>query len=78
MKGNKIFYAGQIVKVFDGSSWQKTGDIGDNSQFYKEAEILLIYNYTSTFGTVDRVADVKWKHNGEISKAHFLSAIKTI
>lgn len=70
---------GDTVKAFNGSKWQKTGDIGDNSQFYQEAEIIDIRWHNPVIaGSADYVADIKWKHNGEISNGHFISGLKTI
>lgn len=48
--------------VFDAQEWQKTGDVGDNSQFFKPAEILCIYANGS-------VCDVKFD-DGRISRGH--------
>lgn len=69
---------GDTVKAFNGSEWQKTGDIGDNSQFYQEAKIVDIRFHAAMYGTSDYVVDLQWKHNSEISKGHFLSGIKPI
>lgn len=60
------------VKAFNATEWQKTGDIGDNSQFFQLAEIISLRTYESPFGGTNYVADIKWKHNGEVSNGHFV------
>lgn len=72
------FNIGEIVKAFNGYEWAKTGDIGDNSQFWQEAEIIDLRHHTSFYGYTDYVADLKWKHNGEISKGHFVRGLNKI
>ncbi len=76
--GGDIFEAGETVIAFDGGKWIKTGDIGDNSQFRHEAQIIDIYYKPSFFGGTDYLADIQWKHNGEISKGHFVNGLKKI
>lgn len=71
-----VFRVGDTVKAFNGTEWQKTGDVGDNSQFYNEAEIIALRWHNSMFGGTDYVADIKWKHNGEISNGHFVRGLK--
>jgi hypothetical protein len=55
--------------VFDNKLWNGK-DVGDNSQFWKQAEILFI----SSNGT----AKVKFDHDGRISEGHFVNAMKEI
>lgn len=59
------------VKVFDCYEWSKTGDIGDNSKFWKDAIILNERKdqYNST------LVDVKFIDSGRISKGHFKSGV---
>lgn len=54
--------------VFDSNSWSKTGDIGDNSSFWKKAEVI---RYRGD------LVDVKFE-DGKISNGHFKSGIKII
>lgn len=57
--------------VFDPKLWGGR-DVGDNSQFWKEAEILHIYR--TRYG--EEVADVRFLHDGRISRGHFMYAIR--
>jgi hypothetical protein len=75
---NNSIIVGDTVKAFDGNSWKKTGDVGDNSQFYQEAKVIDVRIHKSMFGYSDLVADIKWKHNGEISHGHFVNGLKKI
>lgn len=58
--------------AFDYKSWSKTGDIGNNEQFFKEATIEKVYFFKGEY-----VADIYWKHDDKISKAHFLKCLKS-
>jgi hypothetical protein len=62
---------GDKCLVFDYKTWQKTGDIGNNEQFFKEATIEKVY-----FLKGEYVADIFWTHANEMSKGHFLKCIK--
>ncbi len=74
-----LFVIGSTVKAFNGAEWAKTGDVGDNSQFYREAEIIDLINHKSEiYPSEEWVADVKWKHNGEISRGHFIHGLKLL
>jgi len=53
------------VTVFDSDSWQKIGDVGDNSQFYLPARILSEYESGE-----ETLIDVQFD-DGRISKGHF-------
>lgn len=55
--------------VFDPKLWNGK-DVGDNSQFYKEADILNIYRAGK-----DEVADVQFHHDGRVSRGHFTRGI---
>ena len=72
-----VFCVGDCVKAFNSKEWEKKGDIGDNEQFYREAEIVKLRKESSMV-YADRwwLADVKWKHNGEISNGHFVRGLK--
>lgn len=59
---------GDRCKVFDSDSWQKTGDVGDNSQFWLEAEI--IKETDTHLSSMQSIIDVKF-NDGRISKGHF-------
>lgn len=72
-------FIGQIVIAFNANEWQKTGDIGNNSQFLQEAEILDLRTIkNATYPGESQVADVKFLKTGEISHGHFLNAIKRV
>jgi len=58
--------------VFNSIQWSKTGDIGDNSQFYQIATITREYLYKG-----DLLVDVVF-NNGLISHGHFKYGIKTL
>jgi hypothetical protein len=62
---------GDKCLAFDYKSWQRTGDIGDNEQFFKKATIGKIYFFKGEY-----VADICWSHNNEISKSHFIKCLK--
>ena len=57
--------------VFDCHEWSKTGDVGDNSQFWKPAQILQRDDYGENTVTVQF-------EDGRISRGHFYSATKPI
>jgi hypothetical protein len=63
------------VLVFDSKEWSKTGDIGDNSQFYKPAIITKIRQTKDSFK--EWLADVIFDSRIE-SFGHFQSGIKLI
>jgi hypothetical protein len=56
--------------VFDSNSWQKTGDIGDNSQFYKPATVI---RERTKDGEV--LLDVQFD-DGKASNGHFKRCTK--
>lgn len=53
------------VIVFDSDTWRKTGDIGDNSQFYVPVRIICEYEERD-----ETLIDVQFD-DGRISKGHF-------
>ena len=58
-------HIGQIVIAFNGAEWQKTGDIGNNQQFYQEATIVDIHTYGNMYG-VQPVVDLKFVKSGKM------------
>lgn len=58
------------VLVFDASLWYKTGDVGDNSMFWKPAKILA---FEDRYG--ERTCIVQFD-DGRISNGHFYSALR--
>lgn len=61
--------------VFNSKKWNKAGgDVGDNSQFWEEAEILYAY---SAFGEGELVAAVRWP-DGTESRGHIISCMKPL
>lgn len=72
-----LFEKGETVKVFDVQDWKSKRDVGDNSQYFKNAEILKIYWNDSLLGSCAWVADVQFE-DGRISKGHFLHCIKKV
>ena len=54
--------------VFDGAAWALTGDVGDNSCFYKPATIIKVRREDGEW-----VADVLFDHDTRISRGHFLA-----
>ena len=67
------FNKGDSCKAFDGSAWMKTGDIGDNSQFWLNATIIDI----RLTKDLEWVADVLLSA-GRISEGHYLSSLKKL
>lgn len=59
------------MSVFDPLLWGGK-DVGDNSQFWKNAEILRTYSTDDG----EQVADVRFQHDGRISKGHFVFGMK--
>jgi len=73
------FTEGQVVIAFNGNEWAKTGDVGNNSQFYQEAAILEIRTVNNrTYPGTSVVADVKFIKSGEVSHGHFINTLKPI
>ena len=67
------FEIGGKCIAFDNQTWSKTGDIGDNSQFYIEATIIDV-----KYDKQNRICvDVKFD-DGRISTGHFLDCINKI
>jgi hypothetical protein len=58
--------------VFDAKAWTEAGgDVGDNSCFWKEADIV---EYTLHDG--ERTATVRFLEDNRISRGHFLSGMR--
>lgn len=66
------FKRGDRVKAFAWWEWQKTGDVGDNSQFYKPATVLHFYWRDGDY-LVDLLFDC-----GRESRAHFAYGVRPI
>ena len=65
------------VLVFDNKLWREAGgDVGDNSQFWKEATILYV-GFTDDVWR-DEIATVRFDHDGRISRGHFTNGMKEI
>jgi hypothetical protein len=65
---------GDVAIVFDSKLWGGK-DQGNNSQFFKPATILEIYPYGfDAHGRPrnERLATVRFHHDGRISKGHFV------
>lgn len=62
---------GIIMRVFDSKLWNWK-DVGDNSQFWKDAEIISVY--TTEDGKL--LADVRFLHDDRISTGHFVAGMK--
>lgn len=58
-----------VVWVFDPQLWGGK-DVGDNSQFWMEAEVLKTYWLNG-----NHVADVQFMHDGRESKGHFIDGM---
>lgn len=57
---------GDVVWVFDSKLWSYK-DVGDNSRFWMEAEVLKTYCYKDRL-----IADVQFIHDGRESKGHLV------
>lgn len=72
MSGKTTLEHGDIVKVFDSLLWAGK-DVGNNSQFWKEARII-------GFGRTsegEEVVTVQFLYDGRISHGHFVSGVRT-
>jgi hypothetical protein len=56
-----------MIKIFDTTLWQGK-DVGDNSQFWKEAVVLDVERRGK-----DLVATVQFLHDKRVSKGHILN-----
>jgi hypothetical protein len=59
--------------VFDDQDWMQKGDVGDNSQYWKEATILNVRKANCGRAVVDVQFDYGRKSNG-----HFLRGVEKI
>ena len=66
-----IFKTGDIVRGFDSNEWSKTGDIGNNNQFWHKATV--IKTRRDKHGRP--LADIKFE-DGTISNGHFQYALE--
>lgn len=69
----------QTALVFDSKLWNYK-DVGDNSRFWKEADILETYledDWQDRPKHVERklLANVRFHHDGRISNGHFTHAM---
>ena len=69
--GTRGFRIGGICQVFDGLSWSKTGDVGNNECYYVDATILSVGKTEFNEVTVDVLMD-----NGRVSNGHFLEGVR--
>lgn len=58
-----------IVMVFDSYEWDKTGDVGDNSQFYRPAKVLRYRTHEN-----ELIVDVMFD-DGRESNGHFFKCV---
>lgn len=63
---------GRLVLAFDSSAWSEHHDVGDNSIFYRPAEVVAEH----TLKSGERVVDLRWLGGSHVSRAHFLHALK--
>lgn len=63
---------GDKVLVFDPKLWNYK-DVGDNSQFYKEAAVLSVEPSGPR-----QCAEVRFDYDGRTSKGHFTYAMKLV
>ena len=65
---------GEWLVVFDSIPWTRTGDVGDNSQFWKAAQVVECYWIDG-----DQLVDVRFIDNRKrISRGHFLHGTSSI
>jgi hypothetical protein len=62
-----------IKLVFDAKLWNGK-DSGNNSQFWRQAEILCLDHYDER----EQTATVRFLHNNRISRGHFISAMREV
>lgn len=62
---------GTIMCVFDSHLWGGK-DVGNNSQFWKNAEILKTYKNEDG----KNLAEVRFQHDGRISTGHFIDRMR--
>ncbi len=65
------FRIGGRCQVFDGLSWSKTGDVGNNECYYVDATILSVGKTKFNEITVDVLMA-----NGRVSNGHFLEGVR--
>lgn len=69
-----LFNVKDRVIVFDSDTWEKTGDVGDNSQFYKPATVIKIRKEIES--PKRWLADVIFDEGNRVSKGHFQDCMK--
>lgn len=65
--------SGAVALVFDNVEWGGK-DVGDNSQFWRPATILRTYR--SRDRHADWLADVRFHHDGRVSRGHFTNCME--
>lgn len=68
-----VIKRGDNVRAFNSKEWSKTGDIGNNSQFWQKA--IVLKTRRGLHGSP--IADLKFE-NGTISNGHFQFTIEKI
>jgi 5-hydroxyisourate hydrolase-like protein (transthyretin family) len=74
VKGS-IFKKGDRVIVFDAYEWSKTGDIGNNEQFYKSATVMFVRMDESKRWLADVIFDYQ-STTKILSRGHFQDCMK--
>lgn len=78
------FYTGQEVMVFDSNAWREKGGDTRSDDFYRKATILKFYpDYTiglepHTLKDTIYLIDVRFEHDGRISKGHWANEAREI
>lgn len=71
---NPDYMKDEWLVVFDAQAWTKAGgDIGDNSQFWKAAQVIECY-----WKDGDQLIDVRFIDSRRISRGHFLHAASSV
>lgn len=74
---DKKLYVGKVVMVFDAELWRKNRGDSETDTFMRKATVLKLHSQTEMFESalVDYV-DVRFEHDGRISKSHFPNTIE--
>ena len=67
------FKPGEVVLAFDSREWSEHGDVGDNSKFWKRAEIVTLYHLRG-----DYLAEIYFLQEHRMSRGHFVSGLKKV
>lgn len=76
-----VVFTGKIVMVFDPRLWEENGGDSKTDSFFREATILKIYEENLspsrlTWQHPQVLADIKFCHDGRISKGHFTDGME--